>query len=672
MRTELDVPFSHKDEAKALGAKWDRAKKIWYVPDGVNPEPFAAWLPGVDRSDPSAPYIYLVLGKRECWKCHEQTTVAAFGIPYRVAEDSGSKAAPGAAPATDDAGHIAIDTARAPPKPYRSPAPAPPVARCKAAITCSRSPRRRLHLRPSTSCPRWSSCAWKSPASMASLPPKATSTRRSSPGHATTTPSSTRACSRGSTCRAKLENRVQISSKIECENPRKSSMIILENRVCAGSEVYQIMISYGSEQPKSYRPRLLDERLQTLLQIFGAVEIRGTKWCGKSWTALAFGESVVHLDDPNVKSLVEADPSLALQGNKPHVIDEWQETPATWDATRRAVDASGGKKGLFILTGSSTPAKDSVTHSGAGRIARLDMSTMTLWERGLSTGSVSLQNLFEGSFEPSAYTGSLPMLADAICCGGWPALVGASPQMAAEVVNQYLDAMYEVSVPQKGGVGSTARHIVSSLARNVATSATLNTIAADASLGDSDAQPATSTVAVYLDMLESMYAIVNLPGWDAPVRAKSRLRTKPKRYFADPSIPAAALGMNPERLLADGQTFGLLFESLCIHDLSVYTSCLPGSHPGSLHYYGDSDGLEVDAIIELNDGRWAAIEIKLGESKVSDGIRNIERLRRKVALNPAARNPQPEFCAVITATSPFCRYDAEHDVYVFPIGALRA
>ena len=432
------------------------------------------------------------------------------------------------------------------------------------------------------------------------------------------------------------------------------------------------MISYGSEQPKSYRPRLLDERLQTLLQIFGAVEIRGTKWCGKSWTALAFGESVIHLDDPNVKSLVEADPSLALQGNKPHVIDEWQETPATWDATRRAVDASGGEKGLYILTGSSTPAKNSVTHSGAGRIARLDMSTMTLWERGLSTGSVSLKNLFDGSFEPSAYAGSLPMLADAICCGGWPALVGASPQMAAEVVNQYLDAMYEVSVPQKGGVGSTARHIVSSLARNVATSATLNTIAADASLGDSDAQPATSTVAFYLDMLESMYAIVNLPSWDAPVRAKSRLRTKPKRYFVDPSIPAAALGMNPERLLADGQTFGLLFESLCIHDLSVYTSCLPGSYPGSLHYYGDSDGLEVDAIIELNDGRWAAIEIKLGESKVSDGIRNIERLRRKVALNPAARNPQPEFCAVVTATSPFCRYDAEHDVYVFPIGALRA
>lgn len=145
-----------------------------------------------------------------------------------------------------------------------------------------------------------------------------------------------------------------------------------------------------------------------------------------------------------------------------------------------------------------------------------------------------------------------------------------------------------------------------------------------------------------------------------------------KALFCRPFHSRSRAWHEPRRLLADGQTFGLLFESLCIHDLSVYTSCLPGSHPGSLHYYGDSDGLEVDAIIELNDGRWAAIEIKLGESKVSDGIRNIERLRRKVALNPAARNPQPEFCAVITATSPFCRYDAEHDVYVFPIGALRA
>ena len=430
------------------------------------------------------------------------------------------------------------------------------------------------------------------------------------------------------------------------------------------------MVAYGSEKPETYRPRLVDERLQRLLSTFGAVEVRGTKWCGKSWAALAFGESVVHLDDPNVKTLVEVDPSLALQGARPHVVDEWQEVPSTWDAARRAVDAAGDR-GLFILTGSSTPAKDSVTHSGAGRIACVDMSTMTLWERGLSTGAVSLSGLFEGKFEPSACDTSLAPLADAICCGGWPALVGADAQTAAEVVDQYLDAMFEVSVPKKGGTPDMARRITSSLARNVATAATLQTIAQDAALGDEAGVPAASTVTAYLNMFEDMYVIESLCGWDAPVRAKSRLRTKPKRYFADPSIPAAALGMGPGRLLSDGQTFGLLFESLCVHDLRVYAACLPGAHSGSLRYYGDSDGLEVDVIIELRDGRWAALEVKLGEANVPDGIRNIERLRKKVASNPAARNPEPEFSAVVTATSPFCRHDAEHDVYVFPITALR-
>ena len=431
------------------------------------------------------------------------------------------------------------------------------------------------------------------------------------------------------------------------------------------------MVAYGTEKPDTYHPRLVDERLQRLLHTFGAVEIRGTKWCGKSWTSLAFGKSVVHLDDPNVKALAEADPALALQGARPHVVDEWQEVPSTWDAARRAVDAAGGGRGLFILTGSSTPAKDVVTHSGAGRIARIDMSTMTLWERGLSTGAVSLSGLFEGAFKPSACETSLAPLADIICRGGWPALVGVDTQTAAEVIDQYLDAMFDVSVPKKGGSPDMARRIVSSLARNVATAATLRTIAQDASLGDEAGAPATSTVTSYLDMLEGMYVIESLHGWDAPVRAKSRLRTKPKRYFVDPSIPAAALGMSPKRLLSDGQTFGLLFESLCVHDLRAYTACLPGAYPGSLRYYGDSDGLEVDAIIELRDGRWAALEVKLGEAKVPDGIKNIERLRKKVAANPAARNPKPEFSAVVTAASPFCRYDAEHDVYVFPINALR-
>ena len=431
------------------------------------------------------------------------------------------------------------------------------------------------------------------------------------------------------------------------------------------------MVAYGTEKPQAYRPRLVDERLQRLLSTFGAVEIRGTKWCGKSWAALAFGESEADLDDPNVKALAEADPALALQGARPHVVDEWQEVPSTWDATRRAVDAAGGERGLFILTGSSTPAKDAVTHSGAGRIARVDMSTMTLWERGLSTGSVSLSGLFEGAFDPSACETSLAPLADAICCGGWPALVGADAQTAAEVVGQYLDAMFEVSVPKKGGTPDMARRIVSSLARNVATAATLQTIAQDASLGDEAGAPAASTVTSYLKILEGMYVIEGLHGWDAPVRAKSRLRTKPKRYFADPSIPAAALGMGPERLLSDGQTFGLLFESLCVHDLRAYTACLPGATPDRFATTATRTGwrsTSSSSFATAAGQRWRSSSAR-PRCPTASGTSSACAKRSPPTRRPAT--PSPSFCAVVTATSPFSRYDAAHDVYVFPITALR-
>ena len=444
-------------------------------------------------------------------------------------------------------------------------------------------------------------------------------------------------------------------------------MISLENKVCAGGRhiLEDLEIVYGSEKPAGYLPRVVDARIQRMLGLFGAVEVRGPRWCGKSWSALAFGESVVHLDDESVHDLVSADLSLALGGARPHVIDEWQDIPRIWDAARRAVDDAGGEHGLYILTGSSTPEKDKVSHSGAGRIASVDMSTMTLWESGRSTGEVSLAGLFRGEF-PAGAPGmqQLASVADVLCGGGWPALVGSPAEDAADTVGEYLEALFEVSVPKKGGVSSTARHVAASLARNVATAATLETIAADAGVSP-------STVSSYLEMLKSFYVIDELQGWDAPVRAKSRLRTKPKRYFADPSLPAALLGASPDRLLQDGQTFGLLFESLCIHDLAVYAAALPGVPRRPLRYYSDADGLEVDAVIELRDGRWAAIEVKLGEAKVPAAIASLQRLRRKVAGNPAARNPQPEFMAVLTATAPFCRQDPESGVYVFPLGALR-
>ncbi len=216
---------------------------------------------------------------------------------------------------------------------------------------------------------------------------------------------------------------------------------------------------YGSEKPAEYRPRVVDEGIRVLLDLFGGVEVAGTKWCGKTWSALAFGESVIHVDDDRVKTLVAADPALALDGARPHVIDEWQEVPSIWDAVRRAIDASGSEKGSYLLTGSSTPEKDKVVHSGAGRIARLRMHTMSLWEQGASSGAVSLSGLFEGSFRSSSMRDRVPPLAQAVCRGGWPALVDAGFEAAAPTIDGYLDALFEVSVPKKGGSSHTARRL---------------------------------------------------------------------------------------------------------------------------------------------------------------------------------------------------------------------
>lgn len=429
-------------------------------------------------------------------------------------------------------------------------------------------------------------------------------------------------------------------------------------------------LRYGSLKPDAYRPRLVDAIVRHRLDTFGGVEIRGTKWCGKTWTALAAAESVVHVDLPPMLPLIASDPALALQGARPHVIDEWQEVPAIWDFARHAIDNEGGERGMFLLTGSSTPQKDKVHHSGAGRIARVDMETLTLWEQGLSSGSVSLRGLFSGSFSASTeQQHGLGFYAERVCIGGWPALAGANYAVASETVQQYLTALFEVSVPKKGGSPDTARRIAASLARNIATSATTNTIGADAFADN--APTARSTVTRYLELFKELFFLEELPGWDAPIRSKSRLRTKPKRYLADPSLACALLGAGPERLLSDNQLMGLLFESLVVHDLRVYASLLDGAWMEPVRYYQDADGLEVDVIIELSDGRWAGIEIKLGEDKVPEGTRNLQRLRKKIALNPAARNPEPTFMAIITANSPFARYDRENDVYVFPLTALR-
>ena len=430
-------------------------------------------------------------------------------------------------------------------------------------------------------------------------------------------------------------------------------------------------MEYGQLKPDGYIPRIADKQLERMLATFGAVEVAGTMWCGKTWTSLAFGQSVTRIGLTGPRTVAEADPGTALLGAKPHVIDEWQDVPAIWDEVRAAVDASGNEPGSFVLTGSSEPRKELVHHSGAGRIAKLRMRTMTLVEMGLSSGAVSLAGLFGGRFEPQLVQQSLAPLVNIVCKGGWPALTGRDVQ-SGEYLDAYFDALFSVSIPRRGLNGQESRRVALSLARNLGTAAKLSTVASDAGLGEADSKSATNKAAAHIAALQDLYVIERLTGWDAPIRSKTRLRTKPKRYFADPSLAASLLQVSPSRLVSDGQLFGLLFESLCIHDLAVYASALPGVTADPLHYYRDSDGLEVDAIVEMRDGRWAAFEVKLGESQVGSAAASLNRLARKIAANPAARNPKPEFLAVVVGAGEYARFDKDLGVYILPITCLGA
>ena len=423
-----------------------------------------------------------------------------------------------------------------------------------------------------------------------------------------------------------------------------------------------------------YKDRLLDKRLEKHLRAFGAVEVVGCMWCGKTWLAEAHAESKINLSNVGIRSLIEADLSLAFEGGKPHVIDEWQEIPALWDETRLVVDAAAGERGLFILTGSSTPKKEETVHSGTGRISRIHLRPMSLSETGDSDRSVSLNSLFEGTLKNARVQTDLRSLADLICKGGWPGALHIKPEDAELIPNQYLDTLIS-SIGKKNGFNEyRLRRLLVSLARNIGQAVTYQTIAGDLAEGykaNNNALTSGEHIEALLSLFKERFIIEDLNGWDAPIRSKSRVRVKPKRGFVDPSLCAALLGLNKDRLLKDGQLFGKLFEELCLRDLRIYASCLDFALPDPVKYYRDSDNLEVDAIIELRDGRWAAIEIKLSENKVQEGIKNLLRLKNKMALNPLAQNPEPAFMAVLVGKTEFCRRTPE-GVFVIPCTSLTA
>ena len=425
---------------------------------------------------------------------------------------------------------------------------------------------------------------------------------------------------------------------------------------------------------EGYRPRVVDGRLDTLLHAFGAVEVVGPKWCGKTWTALAHARSADRLDDGATLAAAQADPRLVLDGEEPHLVDEWQEAPGVWDAVRRHVDDNANRRGQLILTGSSQPKdvdRQRIRHSGTGRIAQVRMWPMSLAESGDSTGAVSLAGLFDGEFRPSRRATGVEDIARWCCRGGWPSNLGLADEFALETPAEYIRSILGVSIPRLGKNPETARALMRALAMNVAQAPTYLTLARDMAYGDEGRAPVAETVKSYLEELKRLYLITDLEGWAPPLRAKARVRTKPKRYFVDPSLAAAMIGASPATLRKDTQTLGDLFETLCLRDLQVYMSVMAGV-ANHVMYYRDDKGLEVDVVLELADGRWGAFEIKLSDLKVTDVTAGrLLEFRDKVCGNPAARVREPEFLGFLVGRGEIA-YRRDDGLLVIPVATLGA
>lgn len=418
---------------------------------------------------------------------------------------------------------------------------------------------------------------------------------------------------------------------------------------------------------KNYLPRVYDGLLTSKLRHSGAVLITGPKWCGKTSTALIASKSVVYMQDPDRSAayITAADtkPSILLGGDVPHLIDEWQMAPVLWDAVRFAVDQRQDV-GQFILTGSAVPVDNVTMHTGTGRIARLAMRTMSLYESKESNGSVSLRDLFNGKnpvLEPSNLT--IEGISYAICRGGWPASIGLAKADALEVSRDYVDAIIHQDVSRVDGVEKNPKRVqllLRSLARNVATMATNVTILQD--LENEDTTITAPTLDVYLNALRRIFVIEDQPAWLPSMRSKTAIRTRSKRHFTDPSIATAVLRTSPEGLLNDFNTFGFLFESLCTRDMRIYAQ----ANDGEIYHFRNKNGLEADMIIALNDGRWAAVEVKLGNKQIEEAALHLQELAQKV---DGEKMGKPSFLMVLTSGE--FAYQRKDGVLVVPIGCLK-
>ena len=423
-------------------------------------------------------------------------------------------------------------------------------------------------------------------------------------------------------------------------------------------------MSPRNQAPTGYRPRIADQELAWRLASAGAVVIEGPRVCGKTTTARQAAASEVLMDaDPRVSETMAVDPALLLAGASPRLIDEWQTEPAIWNHVRRAVDDRPGL-GHFILTGSAVPADNVTRHTGAGRMSRLRLRPMSLFELGHSTGHLSLKRLMAGGRARSSSSElSLEALAELLCVGGWPGHLRRHSSEAAMLANEdYLAEICQVDIGRAGGVNRDPEKVarfLQSLARNTATAATVTTMARDAQ--GSDAAFTEGTARAYLAALEQLMVVEHQPAWAPHLRSRSRLRTSRKRHFVDPSLATAGLGAAPEHLLRDVPLFGLLFESMVVRDLRVYAQAMRAK----VYHYRDNTGLEVDAIVDAGPGRWGAFEIKLGVGRIEDAARTLLTFAERV---DTARCGDPAVLAVVTSTG--YGYQRPDGVAVIPVGVL--
>ncbi len=422
---------------------------------------------------------------------------------------------------------------------------------------------------------------------------------------------------------------------------------------------------------KDYKKRIADKLLEYRLEEVGAVLIEGPKWCGKTTSAEQQAKSVLYMADPdnqkNYLEMAELGIKMLLKGDNPRLIDEWQIIPQIWDAIRFEVDHRG-KEGLFILTGSAVPAStERIHHTGTGRFAWITMRPMSLWESGESTGEVSISRLFKGDADIEGYNKlNIEDIAFLVCRGGWPSATTKSKRAALRQAYDYHDAVVKTDISRVDEVTRSSERtklLLRSYARAQGGQVSIEAIRQDM-INNDDESLAERTVMSYIGALKKIFVIEDMPAWNPNLRSKTAIRTAETRYFVDPSIAVAALGLGPDDLINDLETFGLLFETLCVRDLRVYADAIDGN----VYHYRDKNGLECDAVLHLRNGSYGLVEIKLGGAPaIEKGASTLTSLASKI---DTTKMKAPAFMMVLTAIGNYA-YRRKDGVYVVPVGCLK-